>query len=91
VSDLHPMAETVPMIIEAMGVKHGVHWWMKYAHAWPSPEALRMSVEAVEAMARDDVNYIVCADDGEQMARAFQWVRLFDLAPFVEACRAQTA
>lgn len=82
------MAEVVPIIIEALGVEYGVQWWMKHAHEWPTPEALRMSVEAVEAMARGDIDYIVCADDGEQMARAFQWVRLFDLEPFVEARRA---
>jgi hypothetical protein len=86
------MIEVVPMMIEHMGVKNAVAWWMKYGHDFPSPEAVRMSVEAIEHMATGDLDHILVTDDGVEMARAFQWVRLFDLNPYVEALRAaQTA
>lgn len=86
--ELHPMAEAVPIMIDAMGVEPAIRWWMKHAVDWPTEEGMTYSIEAIDAMANDDVDYIIKAvDDGEPLARAFQWVRMFGLEPFVEATK----
>lgn len=83
----HPMSETVPAMIEAVGIHDALAWWMRWGHDWPSEEAIHYSREAINAMVRDDPDHIINDLDGQALARAFQWVRIFSLEPFVEASR----
>jgi hypothetical protein len=84
----HPLAEQLPTMLQTLGNEGALRWWLRWAMEWPTEEAFVYSREAIVAMAKGDEDYVIMAwDTGDDLARAFQWVRLFALEPFVEAER----
>lgn len=81
------MAEALRAYIDVAGYENALTWWLEHGINWPGDESRQYCTEAIEAVARGDVDHVIIDVDGQQMARAFQWIDLFGLEPFVEARR----
>jgi hypothetical protein len=81
----HPLTPMVPEMIAKVGMLRAVAWWMQCAMECPA--AIPDCHEAIEAVAKGNPNHVIMDENGEDVARAFQLVRIFDLEPFVEAQR----
>jgi hypothetical protein len=81
------MNEALQAMIQATGPDQALTWWLQHGMNWPGDESRQYCTEAIDAMARDDVDFVITDVDGSALARAFQWVDLFGLQPFVEARR----
>jgi hypothetical protein len=82
VSD-HPLADMIPTMIENMGFDRALDWWMRWGVELPGSEPYRLSKDAIEELARGNEDFVLMDDNGEDVARAFQWVRIFSLERFV--------
>jgi hypothetical protein len=79
---MHPLADSLPTMIETLGPVEALHWWLTWAMDWSTDAAFDLSTEAIHHVAQGDLNHVLTDDDGD-IARAFQWVRIFGLEPFV--------
>lgn len=86
----HPLADMIPVMIENMGFDRALEWWMQWGVELRGSEPYRLSKDAIEELARGNEDFVLMDDNGEDVARAFQWVRIFGLERFVEARRAPT-
>jgi len=79
----HPLAQLVPQMIFFRGIDRALEWWMTYA--MECPNAVADCRDAIDAMVKGDEDRMITDENGEDVARAHQMVRIFDLQLFVEA------